>query len=120
MLGAEGAYIDAIYYCPHHPDKGFAGEISSLKFDCDCRKPKPGMLLQAADDYNIELGSSWMIGDGWRDIECGINAGTRTVLLNGEGTESASLDGSKMVDCERQTEFTAPDLLTAVKMILNL
>lgn len=55
LLGREGAYIDALYYCPHHPRRGFDGEISELKIDCDCRKPKPGMLLKAASDYNIDL-----------------------------------------------------------------
>ncbi|MGN1381693.1 MAG: D-glycero-beta-D-manno-heptose 1,7-bisphosphate 7-phosphatase [Eubacterium sp.] len=81
LLGAEGAYLDAIYFCPHHPDKGFEGEIPELKIDCSCRKPKPGMLLKAAEDFNIDLKSSWMIGDGRNDIEAGRNAGCRTILL---------------------------------------
>ena len=55
LLGAEGAYIDGLYYCPHHPDKGFEGEVPELKFDCDCRKPKPWLILRAAKDFNIEL-----------------------------------------------------------------
>ena len=63
LLGLEGAYIDALYYCPHHPHKGYKGEIPELKYDCDCRKPKPGMLLKAAEDFNIDLSQSWMIGD---------------------------------------------------------
>ena len=66
LLGREGAYVDAIYYCPHHPDSGFAGEIKELKMDCDCRKPKPGMLLAAARRFNIDLSESWMVGDGAR------------------------------------------------------
>lgn len=81
LLGNKGAYIDAIYYCPHHPDKGFKGEIKELKVECDCRKPKPGMLLKAAQDFNIDLMSSWMIGDSERDIKAGKAAGCRTVLL---------------------------------------
>jgi D-glycero-D-manno-heptose 1,7-bisphosphate phosphatase len=81
LLGAEGAYLDAIYFCPHHPDKGFEGEIPELKIDCSCRKPKPGMLLKAAEDFNIDLKASWMIGDGKNDIEAGRNAGCRTILL---------------------------------------
>lgn len=81
LLGAEGAYLDAIYFCPHHPDKGFEGEIPELKIDCNCRKPKPGMLLKAAEDFNIDLKASWMIGDGKNDIEAGRNAGCRTILL---------------------------------------
>jgi D,D-heptose 1,7-bisphosphate phosphatase len=84
LLGKDGAYVDAIYYCPHHPDKGFEGEIPELKFECNCRKPKPGMLMKAAKDYNIDLTQSWMIGDGENDIKAGINAGCNTVLI---GTE---------------------------------
>ena len=63
LLGQKGAYIDAIYFCPHHPDRGFEGERVEYKISCDCRKPKPGMLYKAAEDFNIDLSSSWMIGD---------------------------------------------------------
>lgn len=72
LLGKEGAYIDGIYVCPHHPDKGFEGERPEYKFDCDCRKPKPGLLLQAAHDFNIDLSQSIMIGDSDRDVETGM------------------------------------------------
>lgn len=82
MLGNEGAYLDAIYYCPHHPDRGFEGEVEALKIQCDCRKPKPGMILKAAEDFNIDLKLSWMIGDEERDIQAGRNAGCKTVLLS--------------------------------------
>lgn len=82
LLGKEGAYLDAIYYCPHHPHKGYEGERPKLKIECDCRKPKPGMLLKAAEDYNIDLSQSWMIGDGENDVKAGINAGCKTVLLS--------------------------------------
>lgn len=81
LLGAEGAYIDGIYFCPHHPDRGFDGEISELKIVCDCRKPKPGMLLKAASDFNIDLSQSWMVGDGKNDIIAGKTAGCRTALI---------------------------------------
>lgn len=81
LLGKEGAYLDAIYFCPHHPHKGYEGERSELKFDCDCRKPKPGMLLKAAEDFNIDLSQSWMIGDGEMDIKAGQNAGCQTALI---------------------------------------
>ena len=87
LLGKEGAYLDAIYYCPHHPHKGYEGERPELKIDCDCRKPKPGMLLKAAEDFNIDLSKSWMVGDGENDIQAGINAGCKTVLLS-NGNES--------------------------------
>ncbi len=85
LLGREGAYLDAIYYCPHHPDKGFEGEIPELKFDCDCRKPKPGMLLRAAEDYNIDLEKSWMIGDSEHDRGAGEAARCRTKIISTDG-----------------------------------
>lgn len=89
LLGFHGAYLDGIYFCPHHPHKGYDGEIVELKFDCECRKPKPGMLLQAAEDFNIDLSQSWMIGDSENDIIAGISAGCKTGLL---GTEQYGQD----------------------------
>ena len=84
FLGQEGAYLDGIYYCPHHPHKGYAGEIVELKIDCDCRKPKPGMLIQASKDFNINLSQSWMIGDSDNDILAGENAGCKTERVTEE------------------------------------
>lgn len=84
LLGYEGAYLDAIYYCPHHPHKGFDGERTELKFECDCRKPKPGMLLRAEKDFNVDLSQSWMVGDTENDIKAGLAAGCKTALI-GEG-----------------------------------
>ena len=81
LLGEHGAYLNAIYSCPHHPDKGFPGEIEDLKIVCDCRKPKPGMILKAAEDFNIDLAQSWMIGDSENDILAGKAVGCRTILL---------------------------------------
>ncbi len=81
LLGKEGAFIDAIYYCPHHPDKGFEGEHPDYKFDCNCRKPKPGLLLQAAKDWNIDLNKSYMIGDSERDVLAGNAAGCKQSYL---------------------------------------
>lgn len=86
LLGQEGAYIDALYYCPHHPDRGFAGERPEYKVECSCRKPRPGMLLQAARDYNIDLRESWMVGDGENDMKAGQAAGCRTMRLDGQTT----------------------------------
>jgi D-glycero-D-manno-heptose 1,7-bisphosphate phosphatase len=105
MLGAEGAYIDALYYCPHHPDKGFQGEVIELKIDCDCRKPKPGLLFRAAQDFNIDLDNSWMIGDGKNDVGAGKAAGCRTVLI---GEEDYGQD------------VTVSSLLEAVEKIVQL
>lgn len=79
LLGHEGAYIDDLFYCPHHPDKGFEGEREEYKIECDCRKPKPGMLLQAAQKYNIDLSESYMIGDDDRDVEAGRRAGCKVI-----------------------------------------
>lgn len=84
LLGAEGAYLDAIYYCPHHPHRGYEGEVPELKIECECRKPKPGMLLKAAEEFNIDLSQSWMVGDGENDIKAGITAGCRTALIGNE------------------------------------
>lgn len=84
LLGKEGAYLDAIYFCPHHPHFGYEGEVKELKIDCDCRKPKSGMLLKAAEDLNIDLNQSYMVGDSENDIKAGKAAGCKTVLLNTE------------------------------------
>ena len=92
LLGNEGAYLDAIYVCPHHTDKGFAGEIAELKCDCECRKPKPGMLLQAAKDWNIDLRESWLIGDSDQDIEAGKSAGCQSIKLDKENNLSDAID----------------------------
>ena len=91
LLGREGAYVDGIYICPHHPDKGFEGERPEYKIDCDCRKPKPGLLLQAAKDFNIDLSESYMIGDSHRDVEAGENAGVKKSILIKENNENALL-----------------------------
>ncbi|MDE6024117.1 MAG: HAD-IIIA family hydrolase [Lachnospiraceae bacterium] len=77
LLGREGAYVDDIFYCPHHPHSGYEGEIKELKIDCSCRKPKPGMLLEAAEKYNIDLHNSWMVGDGDNDMLAGMAAGCK-------------------------------------------
>jgi D,D-heptose 1,7-bisphosphate phosphatase len=80
-LGRQGAFIDDIFFCPHHPDKGFPGERLEYKIDCDCRKPKPGMILEAAEKYNIDLAQSYMVGDHIRDAQAGIAAGCTSILL---------------------------------------
>lgn len=95
LLGAEGAYLDDLYYCPHHPDSGFEGEIKELKFDCECRKPKTGLLNQAAEDHNIDLSRSWIIGDTTSDIQTGINGGLHTALVM---TGEAGKDGKYKVE----------------------
>lgn len=81
LLGNQGAYIDDIFFCPHHPDKGFDGEISEYKIKCECRKPKPDLFKRAAKKYNISLSQSYMIGDHSRDIQAGKNAGCKESIL---------------------------------------
>ena len=101
LLGLDGAYIDDIYYCPHHPDKGFEGEIPELKIECDCRKPKTGMLEKAAREHNINLSSSIMIGDSTLDIKMAENAGMQSVLLKtGQKGEDGKYDVSPTLIAE--------------------
>ena len=95
LLGHEHAYVNAIYYCPHHPDAGYPEERKEYKITCNCRKPAPGMLLQAAKDWNIDLENSYMIGDSMRDVEAGNNAGVKQSILiptNQAGALSKALD----------------------------
>ena len=107
LLGKAGAFIDGLYFCPHHPDSGYVGEVAELKKVCSCRKPEPGMLFQAARDYNIDLSKSWIVGDDSRDVKCGKKAGVKTVLL-GESAGGIEAD------------FIAKDLKDAVyNIILN-
>jgi histidinol-phosphate phosphatase family protein len=94
LLGAAGAYVDRLYFCPHHPDAGFEGEVANLKIACDCRKPAIGMIQRACRDFNIDLSSSWMIGDSSSDIRAARNAGVRSVLVR---TGVAGNDGKFVV-----------------------
>jgi D,D-heptose 1,7-bisphosphate phosphatase len=102
-LGKHGAYIDDLFYCPHHPDKGFPGERPEYKFDCDCRKPKPGMILEAAKKYNIDLCKSFMVGDDMRDVNAGINAGCTPVLL---AENTVRIEKNKVLQFSNLLEFT--------------
>lgn len=96
LLGLEGCYVNDIFVCPHHPDQGFKGEVESLKIDCNCRKPKPGLLLAAAEKYNIDLTQSWMIGDSRCDIEAGIQAGCYTAYIgNGNVGQKMTVNSLK-------------------------
>lgn len=110
-LARHGTSIDAFYLCPHHPDYG-TGEGGS---DCDCRKGKPGMLLQAAKDWNIDLSASIMIGDKRADLEAGRAAGCYTILVRtGYGEEELKKGGEEMAD------VVANDLLTAAHHVLGV
>jgi D-glycero-D-manno-heptose 1,7-bisphosphate phosphatase len=109
-LAKEGAYIDAIYYCPHHPE----AKIERYRADCNCRKPKPGMLKKAEKEFNIELKRSFMVGDKLSDIEAGKRAECKTVMVRtGHGAEVLK---SSEIECD----YVANDLYDAVQHILNL
>lgn len=112
ILGCEGVYVDDIRFCPHHPDKGFPEENPIYKIACDCRKPKTGMIDAAVEKFNIDLSSSWMIGDTTMDIQTGVNAGTRTVLvMTGDAGQDKKYDV--------QPDLVCKDLLEAVEKILE-
>ena len=111
LLGREGAYLDGLYFCSHHPDKGFEGEVPELKFDCDCRKPKTGMLIKAEADFNADLTNSWFIGDTTMDVQTGKNAGMRTIMLQSGDPKKEKFSVTP--------DMVADDLLDAVKMILS-
>lgn len=112
LLGEKGAFVDDIFYCPHHPDKGFEGEVPELKFDCECRKPKTGMINEAVDKYNIDLSKSYMVGDSTMDLELARNAGVKSVLVD---TGFAGNDGKY----DRSCDIEAKDLLDAVEKIIK-
>jgi D-glycero-D-manno-heptose 1,7-bisphosphate phosphatase len=105
-LRSEGVSIDAIYVCPHHPE----GTIGELSIECDCRKPKPGMLLSAANELGLDLARSWFIGDILDDVEAGNRAGCRTVLVD-LGTERSPESPL------RTPTYVARDSLHAVRLV---
>lgn len=112
LLGAEHAFLDRIYYCPHHPEKGFPGERPELKINCTCRKPSPGLLHEAVKDLNIDLKSSWFVGDTTTDIQTARNAGVRSILVK---TGHAGRDGKHTAEADA----IADDLLAAVDQIIR-
>jgi len=86
LLAEEGAYVDAIYYCPHHPE----AKEERFREKCDCRKPKPGLVLQAADELDLDPKKSFVVGDRWSDIKTAANCGARSILVRtgyGRGDE---------------------------------
>jgi D-glycero-D-manno-heptose 1,7-bisphosphate phosphatase len=106
-MAAEDIDIPGFYYCPHYPDT----QLPEFSRHCDCRKPAAGMIFQAAKDFNIDLGASWMIGDILNDMEAGKRAGCKTILLNvGNETEWE-------IDHYRVPDFYADNLLTAAEII---
>ena len=110
LLGKDGAYVDGLFFCPHHPDKGFEGEVQELKIECNCRKPQIGMIKLAENEFNADLSESWFIGDTTIDVKTGINAGMHTIMLRSGDPKKDKFDV--------KPDFTADDLLAAVKKIL--
>lgn len=110
LLADDAIRLDDFYYCPHHPD----GRMAVYATECECRKPSPGLLMQAASDYAIELQASWMIGDILHDVEAGRRAGCRTILIdNGHETEWH-------LGVHRCPHAIAADLVSAADIILAL
>jgi len=111
-LGEHHAWLDAIFFCPHHPDGGFPGENVALKIDCACRKPKAGMIDEARARLNIDMARSYIVGDSARDILCGKTAGVTTIgVRSGEGCKDVALSS--------RPDFMCEDLPEAVEFILN-
>ncbi len=113
LLGAEHAYLDSIYYCPHHPDRGYPGENAAYKIPCQCRKPAIGMIVEAVKDFNIDLTGSWLIGDTTSDVQTGANCGVKTILVK---TGYGGNDGK----CPVSPTHVSADLEAAVEWLLSL
>jgi histidinol-phosphate phosphatase family protein len=111
LLGLEHAFLDRIYYCPHHPDAGFPGERADLKIRCDCRKPATGMIERAVADLNIDLARSWLVGDTTVDLQTARNAGLKSILVR---TGAAGQDGKHAVS----PDHTAGSLAEAMQFVL--
>ena len=112
LLGAEGAHVDGVYYCPHHPE----GSISAYRAACECRKPAPGLLYQAAAQLDVDLANSYVIGDKLSDVELAHAVGARGILvLTGYGREQLPADAAR----RRRIDFVADDVLAAVRWILH-
>lgn len=112
-LQNESARLDAIYYCAHHPSVG----EPPYRFDCDCRKPKTGLIQQAAKDFEIDLPVSWMAGDRYSDVELARNAGLRSAfVLSGYGRGEWEYQSSTW---QHQPDLVCENLLEAVKSIVN-
>ncbi len=112
LLEETGAFIDGIYYCPHHPEIGSYG----YKMQCTCRKPNHGMLLKAAEEFNIKLDSSTMIGDSISDMKAAWNAGCKSILVStGHGQKAKQL----LEHEENTPDYIANDLSDAINWLIT-
>lgn len=108
-----GAHIDALYYCPHHPNPSQSGRAEAYCIECECRKPAPGLLRKAAREMDLDLRASWLVGDARSDVLTGRRAEVRTILL----TESGK--GGEDESCEAEPDFVARTLTEAVDIIVK-
>ena len=115
QLSEKGVHLDAIYYCPYHPE----GTVERYTKESELRKPKPGMLLKAASEMEIDLGSSWMIGDSARDVEAGQRAGCRTIRVRVRSPQAHSTGGGENQDENVQADHTVRNLVDAAKVMLR-
>ena len=111
-LASCGAHLDGIYYCLHHPQ----ALLEEYRENCNCRKPKPGLILRGAEEFNVALDHSYMVGDGLTDIQAGKAAGLRTILLGNLKCDLCKL----MQELDARPDFIVSDLLEAVKLIQKL
>ena len=109
LLASQGAFIEKMYYCPHH----ISGTVPEYSFKCECRKPNPGMLEKAADELSIYLGRSFVIGDGIADMEAGQRAGCRTIFLARE------IRGDEWSHLRSMTDYVASNLYEAAKWLVD-
>lgn len=114
QLAEAGGYLDDVFVCPHHPERGWSGEVAALKIECDCRKPKPGLLKQAADHHALDLSTSWLIGDRYCDLAAAHAVGVKGILVR---TGHAGNDRAKF---DVEPDFIADDFAAAVDYILGI
>lgn len=112
LLGKKHAFIDDLFFCPHHPDSGYEGEVQSLKIQCKCRKPNTGMIDEAITKYKIDIKNSWLIGDHHRDIQAGNSSGLNTILVNAQPYKEENL--------YNESNFQFHNLLSCAKFISDI
>jgi len=110
QLADKGAHLDGIYYCPYHP----RGTVEEYAVESESRKPQPGMLLKAAEEFSLDLSESWMVGDSARDIEAGQRAGCRTIRVRVKGETATEREDDAV-----QADFTVRNLVEAARIVMR-